>query len=302
MDFSYNNFYQSPSTRYKTLKPKDDSTNNNYEKAETIPADAKPLENLRERQAPKYDMQGIKPFNGEFPDAKPVQRWTPPQNYSTPEETYISKEEALEIFSPEELDTYFEYKYVTKSRDNGERQDLWLAYTLKSGIVINGENIKTVQQLIEALNKNDPSSSAREKTLKPENSEVDNNYEKAESVPSDVKPLENLRERQAPKYDMQGIEPYSGARPNAKPLQRLNRDTNYSTPIDTYLSKEEVIEKFTQEEIEKYFEYKYVYKSRENGARQDMWLAYVIKSGLEINGIKITTIDELINVLSKKDE
>ena len=158
MNFSYNNYYQSPTTRYKTIKPRDEKIDNSYTKSDGIPSNAKPLENQLKRIEPQYDMQGIKPDRGGNVSGKPVQRAVIDPNYSTPKETYLSKQEALELFSQKELDTYFNYNYVTKSSENGDRQDMWLAYVLKSGIEINGEKITTVQQLREALGKNNDNS------------------------------------------------------------------------------------------------------------------------------------------------
>lgn len=149
---------------------------------------------------------------------------------------------------------------------------------------------------------NGNSSSTRYKTLKPNDGEnINNGYQKADNnIPADAKPLENSLVRSEPIYDMQGIKPFRGTLTDAKPLQRDFFDPNFSTPEDTYIKKSEMGELFTQEEIEKYFDYKYVHKS--NGDRHDMFLAFAIKSGLEINGVKITTIDELLQALGKDEK
>ena len=245
---------QFSNVRFRTLIPKKEQEDNTpIEKNTSNINNGKPLVNQNERMVVQYDMDGITPSNGAPSNAKPVQRWNRDENYSTPRNTYLTKDEIQGRFSQEEIEKYFDYNYVTKSRDDG-RQDLFLAYILKKDIEINGVKITTIDQLLEAIK---------------------NNYEENSSEVKDT-----------------------------KPLQRRYFDPEFSTPTDTYMKKSEIEEKFTQEEIERYFDYKYVYKSKKDdlGVRQDMFLAFVIKSGLEINGIRITTIDQLLQALGKNKD
>ena len=94
----------------------------------------------------------IRPFTNDDSDSKPVTRMELDPNYSTPRETYMTKDEVLGVFSQRELAKYFDYNYVIKDRGDN-RQDIFLAYIIKGNVIIDGVKINTVEELKEALGK-----------------------------------------------------------------------------------------------------------------------------------------------------
>ena len=116
----------------------------------------------------------------------------------------------------------------------------------------------------------------------------------------DSQPYETQEEQPESGNDTDGISHFRGDMNdfNFKPVTREALDPNYYTRRETYLTEDEIQDTFSQRELAKYFDYDYVVRSRDDN-RHDVFLAYILKSNVEINGVKIKTVEELMQALGK---
>ncbi len=178
--------------------------------------------------------------------------------------------------SDEDIAKYFTHRTgVATNYDDRSKKEEFNHYTLNSKTV-DGIEYKTEEEAIKAI------------------------VNKHKTENEDSKPSENQEEQSESGNNTDGIRPFRGDMNDFdfKPVTREVLDPNYSTPRETYLTEDEIQGTFSQRELAKYFDYDYVVRSREDN-RHDVFPAYILKNNVEINGVKIKTVEELMQALGK---